>query len=231
MSHTHEVPARQGWGSEFLPLRFQGGRASIHFPDFSPRLSWGRTICATYATPGALSQTHVRYLDLRQGAQRSLCRLSLIVNNSRFLILPHVRVPHLASHILGTILRRLRCDWQRKYHLAPCLRLSEMAPEVEALRAQNTSLHRQLEVKTKRIAELREALEAARARCAPSGCSFPHRATKARGWCPSGRGASTDIPVPSATSPITSMSTLRSNSVRAHTVVACSSRTRMRSSS
>jgi hypothetical protein len=48
-------------------------------------------------------------------------RLSLIVNNSRFLILPHVRVPHLASHILGTILRRLRCDWQRKYSIAPCL--------------------------------------------------------------------------------------------------------------
>ena len=48
-------------------------------------------------------------------------RLSLIVNNSRFLILPHVRVPHLASHILGTILRRLRSDWQRKYSIAPCL--------------------------------------------------------------------------------------------------------------
>ena len=48
-------------------------------------------------------------------------RLSLIINNSRFLILPHVRVPHLASHILGIILRRLRSDWQLKYHIAPCL--------------------------------------------------------------------------------------------------------------
>lgn len=47
--------------------------------------------------------------------------LSLIVNNSRFLILPHVRIAHLASHILGTILRRLGSDWQHKYHLAPCL--------------------------------------------------------------------------------------------------------------
>jgi Domain of unknown function (DUF4338) len=54
-------------------------------------------------------------------AQQRQERLSLIVNNSRFLILPHVRVPHLASHILGTILRRLRSDWQRKYHIAPCL--------------------------------------------------------------------------------------------------------------
>ncbi len=32
-----------------------------------------------------------------------------------------MRVPHLASHILGLILRRLRSDWQHKYHLAPCL--------------------------------------------------------------------------------------------------------------
>ena len=48
-------------------------------------------------------------------------QLGLIVNNSRFLILPHVRVPHLASHILALILRRLRSDWQRKYNLLPCL--------------------------------------------------------------------------------------------------------------
>jgi hypothetical protein len=54
-------------------------------------------------------------------AQQRQQRLCLLINNSRFLILPHVRVPHLASHILGTILRRLRCDWQLKYHIAPCL--------------------------------------------------------------------------------------------------------------
>jgi hypothetical protein len=48
-------------------------------------------------------------------------RLGLITNNSRFLILPHVRVPNLASHILGLTLRRLCLDWERKYHLAPCL--------------------------------------------------------------------------------------------------------------
>lgn len=38
-----------------------------------------------------------------------------IANNSRFLILPWVRVPHLASHILGRITRRLAADWQTKY--------------------------------------------------------------------------------------------------------------------
>ena len=41
--------------------------------------------------------------------------LSGIANNTRFLILPWVRVPHLASHVLGTIQRRISADWQRKY--------------------------------------------------------------------------------------------------------------------
>ena len=45
--------------------------------------------------------------------------------------------------------------------LSQAERLTEMAPELEALRAQNASLHQQLEVKTKRIAQLEEALEAA----------------------------------------------------------------------
>jgi len=36
-------------------------------------------------------------------------------NNTRFLILPWVKVPHLASHILGLIIRRIASDWQDKY--------------------------------------------------------------------------------------------------------------------
>jgi hypothetical protein len=41
--------------------------------------------------------------------------LSLVTNNCRFLILPSVRVPHLASHLLGRVAARLSADWQRKY--------------------------------------------------------------------------------------------------------------------
>ena len=41
--------------------------------------------------------------------------LQRITNNTRFLILPWVRVPHLASHILGLITRRIAEDWQRTY--------------------------------------------------------------------------------------------------------------------
>lgn len=41
--------------------------------------------------------------------------LHLIANNLRFLILPWVRVSHLASCILGLIARRIRNDWMQKY--------------------------------------------------------------------------------------------------------------------
>jgi hypothetical protein len=42
-------------------------------------------------------------------------RLHRIVNNTRFLIFPWVRVPHLASHVLGLIGRRIGADWRAKY--------------------------------------------------------------------------------------------------------------------
>ncbi len=41
--------------------------------------------------------------------------LRLVVNQQRFLILDWVRVPHLASHALGLLSRRLPGDWQAGY--------------------------------------------------------------------------------------------------------------------
>ena len=41
--------------------------------------------------------------------------LHLLAYNTRFLILPWVRVPHLASHILGRMARRLSADWEALY--------------------------------------------------------------------------------------------------------------------
>lgn len=60
-------------------------------------------------------------LDLRDafvGAPHAAYRhnLHLIAYNSRFLILPWVRVPHLASHLLARISRRICADWQALYN-------------------------------------------------------------------------------------------------------------------
>ena len=41
--------------------------------------------------------------------------LPWVVNNSRFLILPWIRLPCLASRVLGANLRRLSRDWEQRY--------------------------------------------------------------------------------------------------------------------
>lgn len=47
--------------------------------------------------------------------------LSKVVANSRFLILPSVRVPNLASHVLSRAVARLANDWQSRYGITPVL--------------------------------------------------------------------------------------------------------------
>lgn len=48
--------------------------------------------------------------------------LQKMTNNVRFLVLPWIKVPHLASHILSLISRRLSSDWEKKYgHPIYCL--------------------------------------------------------------------------------------------------------------
>ncbi len=48
----------------------------------------------------------------RHARQRNL---HLVAGNARFLILPWVRVPHLASHALGMLARRVAADWVAAY--------------------------------------------------------------------------------------------------------------------
>ena len=48
-------------------------------------------------------------------------RLPLVVNNARFLVLPHVRVANLASTLLARLTRRLPADWAARYGYTPVL--------------------------------------------------------------------------------------------------------------
>ena len=43
------------------------------------------------------------------------CNVHLLAYNTRFLILPWVRVPHLASHILGRMAKQVPEDWRKLY--------------------------------------------------------------------------------------------------------------------
>jgi len=59
---------------------------------------------------------------------RSL-RLNLVVNNSRFLIFPWVRVRNLASKVLSMVAKRIGADWQERYGYRPVLLETFVDPE------------------------------------------------------------------------------------------------------
>jgi len=48
-------------------------------------------------------------------AEARKMNIRFVAYQTRFLILPWVRVPHLASHLLGRMARQLSADWQRVY--------------------------------------------------------------------------------------------------------------------
>jgi hypothetical protein len=69
--------------------------------------------CLVFGAAAWKCQDRDRFLGW--SAEQRQRHLGLIANNTRFLILPWVRVPHLASWILGQVSRRLSGDWQAKY--------------------------------------------------------------------------------------------------------------------
>lgn len=69
--------------------------------------------CALFGA--AAWKTQPRDTFIGWTAEERQRHLDRVVNNSRFLILPWVRVPELASHILGRVARRVARDWQAHY--------------------------------------------------------------------------------------------------------------------
>jgi hypothetical protein len=60
-----------------------------------------------------------RWIGWSEPARRA--NLPRLVNNGRYLILPWVEVPHLASHILALAARHLPADWLAAYGVRPLL--------------------------------------------------------------------------------------------------------------
>jgi hypothetical protein len=55
-----------------------------------------------------------RFIGWSQTVRRQ--NIHFIAYNTRFLILPWVKVAHLGSHLLGRMARQLSTDWQQLYH-------------------------------------------------------------------------------------------------------------------
>jgi hypothetical protein len=62
-------------------------------------------------------------------APQRRAHINLIAYNCRFLIMPWVRVPSLASHLLARVARRIAADWQALYAHPVCLLETFIDPE------------------------------------------------------------------------------------------------------
>ena len=69
--------------------------------------------CVVFGAPAW--QCAVRDRWIGWDAPQRTRQLGGVVNNTRFLVFAWVRVPHLASHLLGQVSQRIRGDWQAKY--------------------------------------------------------------------------------------------------------------------
>jgi hypothetical protein len=74
----------------------------------------GRPIaCMAWSSAPRHLGSRDRYIGWSVEARRR--NLRFIAYNTRFLILPWIKVPHLASHILGRVTSALSGDWERMY--------------------------------------------------------------------------------------------------------------------
>ena len=74
----------------------------------------GRPIaCLAWSSAPRHLASRDHYIGWDATARRN--RIRFIAYNTRFLILPWMRVEHLASHILGRMAARISDDWQRMY--------------------------------------------------------------------------------------------------------------------
>ncbi len=75
--------------------------------------------CMQFSSPAWRMAVRERWIGWDEQARRG--NLQRVVNQSRFLILPWVRIANLASVVLSRTLHRLRRDWEVRYGVEPLL--------------------------------------------------------------------------------------------------------------
>lgn len=91
--------------------------AQLRYLVFSERFGWLGGL--SFSASAWRIRCRDQFIGWSEDARRST--LQLVVNNSRFLILPKVKVPGLASHVLAACVKRLADDWQQRYSYRPVL--------------------------------------------------------------------------------------------------------------
>ena len=108
------TPARERWAFYLQTYHYLGLRVVGENTGYLIQDGQGEDLaCLLFGA--AAWQCAARDQFLGWEAQKRSGGLSRIANNTRFLILPWVRVDCLASHVLGLVSRRVAADWQEKY--------------------------------------------------------------------------------------------------------------------
>jgi hypothetical protein len=79
----------------------------------------GRLGCVLLAGAARAIAVRDQWIGWTRGQR--LRNLGWVVNNTRFLLFAWVRVPHLASHVLGQLARRVGQDWEGRWGYRPVL--------------------------------------------------------------------------------------------------------------
>jgi hypothetical protein len=98
IAQHHYLGPAHGVGEQVKYLAFRQGR---------PLACLGFTSAPRHLAP------RDRFIGWSPAVRRA--QVHLLGYNTRFLILPWVGVPHLASHLLGQVARRIGADWQALY--------------------------------------------------------------------------------------------------------------------
>lgn len=102
------------WGDQLRAHHYLGLRIVGENVAYVARDREGRDVaCLLFGAAAWKCAARDRFLEWSAVEREQ--RLSEVANNTRFLILPWVKVPHLASHVLGQVSRRIDGDWRRKY--------------------------------------------------------------------------------------------------------------------
>jgi hypothetical protein len=79
----------------------------------------GKLGCVLFSGSAKSLRARDRWIGWSEGSR--VRNLGRIVNNTRFVIFPWVRVKNLASHVLAQAVRRIAADWEERWSYRPVL--------------------------------------------------------------------------------------------------------------
>ncbi|MGA7878191.1 MAG: Druantia anti-phage system protein DruA, partial [Desulfoferrobacter sp.] len=113
--HYHYIPGHRLFGPQLRYLVYSRNGAR----EKSRPLADNLLAALSFSAPAWRVSCRDDYIGWND--EQRIANLQWIINNSRFLILPWIKVPNLASHILGALSRRAPQDWEARYGRRPVL--------------------------------------------------------------------------------------------------------------